>query len=61
MFIKPELHEISLGHESAFVTIAAPNEEPEVKFGSMTWRMIWSVIRLITMRILDPVTGRDLE
>jgi hypothetical protein len=28
---------------------------------SVIQRMIWSVIRLITMRILAPVAGRDLE
>ena len=27
----------------------------------MIWRIIWGVIRLITMRILAPVTERDVK
>ena len=64
---KPTLHKISLNHDSALASHHyGLMKNLRSKLGGrgpglgMTWWMIWSLIRLMAMRMLAIVTGRDV-
>ena len=68
MFTTQILHEISLVCGSTLVSHHRGSDEEleiQIRTGgarlSMVQRMAWGVIRLITVVILAPVTGRGLE